>query len=52
MSSGLKGAGPDGSLNLGFGAGGWVVVGVVFFGPMDRGQRREEEERLWSRVLE
>ena len=36
MSSGLKGAGPDGSLGLGFGAAGCVWVGVVFLGPTHR----------------
>ena len=33
MSSGLKGAGPGGSLDFGFGAVGWVAGGVVFLGP-------------------
>lgn len=36
MSSGLKGAGPDGSLGLGLGAVGWVAGGVVFFGPLEQ----------------
>ena len=33
MSSGLKGAGPGGSLDFGFGAVGWVAGDVVFLGP-------------------
>ena len=35
MSSGLKGAGPDGSLGFRLGAVGWAAGGVVFFGPAE-----------------
>ena len=41
MSSGLNGAGPEGSLGLGLGAVDWVLVaGAVFLGPAGHRETR------------